>query len=58
MFNQLLVMKRGDRVRWKTANGWEEGAVECELWHGWLVRLENGKYAIVPKKEDDAESDG
>lgn len=51
-------MQRGDRVRWKTANGWEEGVVECELWHGWLIRLENGKYAIVPKKEDEAESDG
>lgn len=43
-------MRTGQRIWWKGMNRTESGVVESEDPHGWLVRLDNGKYAVVPEE--------
>lgn len=41
-------MQQGERVRWRTVNGYASGILGSEIApDDWLVRLDNGAYVIV-----------
>ena len=41
-------MQAGERVRWRTVNGYASGILGSEIApDDWLVRLDNGAYVIV-----------
>lgn len=41
-------MQSGERVRWRTVNGYLSGVLGKEVApDDWLVRLDNGSYVIV-----------